>query len=61
MSPNAMIEKYSEGRDINIYIIVGEKELNKATYLAEVYQEFNPKKMKGGLNLIHRFMKLFST
>lgn len=49
MSPNAVIEKYPEGRDINIYIIVGEKELDKATYLAEVYQEFNPKKNERGI------------
>jgi len=49
MSPNAVIEKYPEGRDINIYITVGEKEMDKATYLAEVYQEFNPKKNERGI------------
>jgi predicted nuclease with TOPRIM domain len=49
MSPNDVIEKYPEGRDINIYINVGEKKLDQATYLAEVYQEFNPKMNERGL------------
>lgn len=49
MSPNDVIEKYPEGRDINISINVGEKKLDKATYLASVVQEFSTKKNKRGI------------
>ena len=49
MSPNDVIEKYPEGRDINIVVNVGEKKLDQATYLTQVYQEFNPKKNERGI------------
>ena len=49
MSPNDVIEKYPEGRDINIYINVGEKKLDQSTYLAQVYQEYNPQRNERGI------------
>ncbi len=49
MSPNDLIEKYPEGRDLNISINIGEKKLAQATYLASVTQEFSPKQNKRGV------------
>jgi len=49
MSPEKLIEKYPEGRDINISIIIADEDIgSNASYVAKVHQEHNPnKKLRG--------------